>query len=277
MALLSQLRRDLRFNAEFLQLIQTLKNIAASQYHTLEREKERFADFMNQFTKFFQVVDLVEAPAKSRGQAASEYLALDSGEVPIALVSLVTDAPLAIATAKGVIKRLDPKALPTRYPAEIITVADDDRVIGAVPAPDSASLVMITSTAQLLRTPADKIRPQGRAAGGVAGMRTDGADVLCLARAHDGDLLVVATDNSGLKVTPVMEYPEKGRATAGVRCARLRAGETALIAALIAPAADVLATSEKSALDLPAPTRRDATASPSREQVTFLGLARPRA
>jgi len=61
MALLSQLRRDLRFNAEFLQLIQTLKNIAASQYHTLEREKERFADFMNQFTKFFQVVDLVEA------------------------------------------------------------------------------------------------------------------------------------------------------------------------------------------------------------------------
>ena len=59
MALLSQLRRDLRFNAEFLQLIQTLKNIAASQYHTLEREKERFADFMDQFVKFFQVVDMV--------------------------------------------------------------------------------------------------------------------------------------------------------------------------------------------------------------------------
>lgn len=58
MALLSQLRRDLRFNAEFLQLIQTLKNIAASQYHTLEREKERFAEFMDQFTGFFQVVDM---------------------------------------------------------------------------------------------------------------------------------------------------------------------------------------------------------------------------
>jgi len=67
MALLSQLRRDLRFNTEFLQLIQTLKNIAASQYHTLEREKERFAEFMDQFAGFFRVVDMVhvEAPLVS--------------------------------------------------------------------------------------------------------------------------------------------------------------------------------------------------------------------
>ncbi len=60
MALLSQLRRDLRFNTEFLQLILTLKNIAASQYHTLEREKERFAEFMDQFAGFFRVVDMVK-------------------------------------------------------------------------------------------------------------------------------------------------------------------------------------------------------------------------
>jgi ATP synthase F1 gamma subunit len=60
MALLSHLRRDLRFNAEFLQLIQTLKNIAASQYHTLEREKERFSEFMDAFAGFFRVVDMVE-------------------------------------------------------------------------------------------------------------------------------------------------------------------------------------------------------------------------
>ncbi len=59
MALLSQLRRELRFNAEFLQLIQTLKNIAASQYHTMEREKERFAQFMEEFAGFFRVVDMV--------------------------------------------------------------------------------------------------------------------------------------------------------------------------------------------------------------------------
>jgi F0F1-type ATP synthase gamma subunit len=63
MALLSQLRRDLRFNTEFLQLIVTLKNIAASQYHTLEREKARFAEFMEQFSGFFRVVDMVHVEA----------------------------------------------------------------------------------------------------------------------------------------------------------------------------------------------------------------------
>jgi ATP synthase F1 gamma subunit len=61
---LNQLRKELRFNAEFLQLIQTLKNIAASQYHMLEREKERFEEFMNAFAGFFRVVNMVgvEAP-----------------------------------------------------------------------------------------------------------------------------------------------------------------------------------------------------------------------
>ncbi len=63
MPLLSQLRKELRFNSEFLQLIQTLKNIAASQYHVLEREKERFADFMEEFAGFFRVVDMVDVDA----------------------------------------------------------------------------------------------------------------------------------------------------------------------------------------------------------------------
>ncbi len=59
MALLSQLRRELRFNADFLRLVQTLKSIAASQYHMLEREKKRFAAFMDEFAGFFRVVDMV--------------------------------------------------------------------------------------------------------------------------------------------------------------------------------------------------------------------------
>jgi ATP synthase F1 gamma subunit len=63
MPLLSQLRKELRFNTEFLQLIQTLKNIAASQYHVLEREKERFGDFMEEFAGFFRVVDMVDVDA----------------------------------------------------------------------------------------------------------------------------------------------------------------------------------------------------------------------
>ena len=57
---ITELRKELRFNAELVQLIETLKNIAASQYHLLEKEKERFDRFMDAFAEFFRVVDLVD-------------------------------------------------------------------------------------------------------------------------------------------------------------------------------------------------------------------------
>ncbi|MBA4387806.1 MAG: hypothetical protein C0404_07485 [Verrucomicrobia bacterium] len=57
---LSELRKELRFNIELVQLIETLKNIAASQYHIMEKEKERFDLFLDSFADFFRVVDLVQ-------------------------------------------------------------------------------------------------------------------------------------------------------------------------------------------------------------------------
>lgn len=57
---LMELRKELKFNKELVQLIETLKNIAAAQYHMLEKEKERFDRFMDAFAEFFQVVDLVD-------------------------------------------------------------------------------------------------------------------------------------------------------------------------------------------------------------------------
>jgi len=57
---LMELRKELKFNQELVQLIETLKNIAAAQYHMLEKEKERFDRFMDAFAEFFKVIDLVE-------------------------------------------------------------------------------------------------------------------------------------------------------------------------------------------------------------------------
>jgi len=56
---LKQLREELRFNTEMVNLVDTLKNIAASQYHHMEKAKVRFDEFMNAFSGFFRVVNLV--------------------------------------------------------------------------------------------------------------------------------------------------------------------------------------------------------------------------
>jgi len=57
---LNELRKELRFNRELLSLVETLKNVAGSQFHLLEKKKERFAAFMDAFAGFFRVVDLVD-------------------------------------------------------------------------------------------------------------------------------------------------------------------------------------------------------------------------
>jgi len=57
---LNEIRKDLRFNEELLHLIDTLKNIAGAQYHIMEKEKQRFDQFMDAFSDFFRVVNLVD-------------------------------------------------------------------------------------------------------------------------------------------------------------------------------------------------------------------------
>ncbi len=57
---LNELRKDLRFNTELLSLVETLKNVAGSQYHLLEKQKARFEAFMDAFAGFFRIVNLVD-------------------------------------------------------------------------------------------------------------------------------------------------------------------------------------------------------------------------
>ena len=57
---LNELRKELKFNHELLSLVETLKNVAGSQFHLLEKKKERFDAFMDAFADFFRVVDLVD-------------------------------------------------------------------------------------------------------------------------------------------------------------------------------------------------------------------------
>jgi DNA gyrase subunit A len=228
-----------------------------------------------------EAMTILESAPKTSGPNIAEYIALDPGEAALGLFTLPLSAPVALATARGTLKRLDPKSLPTRFPTDVIKLEEGDTLIGAVVAPDEASLVLVTSDAQLLRTPAGKIRPQGRTSGGVAGMRLDEqskASVIYLGRAHEGDILLLASSgngDAGVKATPIMEYPEKGRGGAGVRCAKLRVKELAVTRALVADPSDVLLFTGKAQVDVPSTAKRDGATSPS-EEVTALGLTRPR-
>ena len=118
----------------------------------------------------------------SAGHPVAEFVpGLAEGETVLALAPLDggESSGVVLGTASGIVKRVQPDYPANRDEFELITLKDDDRVIGAAYlASDDAELVFITTDAQLLRFPASSVRPQGRPAGGMAGIRlSDGAEV----------------------------------------------------------------------------------------------------
>ena len=214
------------------------------------------------------------APSLGGGVPLSEVVALDPGERVVALASLAPDAPtLALATAQGVVKRVTAGDVPNNRDAwEVIGLKDGDEVVGASQVTDDDELVLVSSDSSLLHFGATQVRPQGRAAGGMAGIKlAAGQRVvafagLSAAQATDAVVVTVSGSSSALpgtqagsaKVSPFEVFPGKGRATGGVRSHRFLKGEDALILAWVGPAPAWACGSAGQPVDLPAPDpRRD--------------------
>jgi DNA gyrase subunit A len=227
----------------------------------------------------FSPVDLPVMPPASIQLAAGvrvrDYLSLgNGGEVVLALVSLESPRSVALGTRQGIVKRLTSQDWANKPDFEIIALKPGDEVVGAVQGGEDDELVFVTSDAQLLRFPAATVRPQGRTAGGMAGIKlSPDARVVFFASlpAADAEAAVVATvatssqtlpgtDPGSAKVSPFTEYPAKGRATGGVRSHRFLKGEDTIALAWVGGAPARALGAEGSPRVLPeAGARRDAS------------------
>jgi DNA gyrase subunit A len=247
-----------------------------------------------------QVADLPALPASvtlslSGAVKADELLTQTESTDPVAGEHVVTavslggaEPPLAIGTAAGVVKRWNRESPTTMDSWSVIDLKDGDRVLFAAPAADDDRLVFISSDSSLLTFAGSVVRPQGRSAGGMAGIKlaegcraqafnvvqagkvawtyeegenglfsASGAVVLTVA--GDSDALE-GTENGAAKVTPLEMYPMKGRGTGGVRSQRFLKGQNTLIAAWVGSYPLRASTVSGSPIDLPKPDmRRDAS------------------
>ncbi|WP_127571990.1 DNA gyrase/topoisomerase IV subunit A [Georgenia faecalis] len=228
------------------------------------------------------------APGLSGGAPISELVPLGPGESVVSLARLDDDAPtLALATAGGTVKRVSPADRPGNKDAwDVIALKDGDTVVGAAHAVETDRLVLVSSDGQLLQFDAAAVRPQGRGAGGMAGIRlAPDARVVALGVVGQDDVsrsLVVTVAGSSLalpgttpgsaKVTPLDRYPTKGRATGGVRAHRFLRGEDSIVLAW-AGVGPVRATGAGGqAVPLPEPDeRRDASGQPLGLPVAAIG------
>ncbi|MGW0732625.1 DNA gyrase/topoisomerase IV subunit A [Streptomyces sp. NPDC002851] len=199
------------------------------------------------------VIDLPQLPETAAnlagGAPVSEFLPLEADEKLVCLMTLDESSPgLALGTEQGVVKRVVPDYPANREELEVITLKEGDRIVGAAELrTGEEDLVFITDDAQLLRYQASQVRPQGRPAGGMAGVKlTTGAKVISFTTvdpAVDAMVFTVAGSRGTLddsvqttaKITPFDQYPRKGRATGGVRCQRFLKGEDCLAFAWAGP------------------------------------------
>jgi DNA gyrase subunit A len=239
----------------------------------------------------FSPLELPVMPGNSvqlgAGVRVAEYLALtDRDEQVLGLVSLDAAQPIVLGTAQGVVKRVSPGGYPNRPDFEVIALKPGDRVVGVAQGGDDDELVFVTSDAQLLHFPASAVRPQGCAAGGMAGIKLDaGASVISftvlapddvasavvVTVAASGDTLLGA-DPGTAKVSDFSEFPGKGRATGGVRAQRFLKGQDALSVAWVGPAPARALGSDGSTRNLPeGGAKRDGSGSPLEAVVQVVG------
>lgn len=193
------------------------------------------------------------------GRVAVKDLIHLSGSEKVLTVVPANGVGVALGTRNGTVK-----VCKTDYPLrgtefDVIKLDAGDEVVGAAWVADMAGLMVtfITSEASLLNFPLDKVRPQGRASAGVAGIKLPENIRAVGFAVTPSNATVVTTTGSSVKTTPLSDYPAKGRATGGVRCHKFAKGEDALTAAWIVMN-PVGKDSTGNTVDLPTVAKRDA-------------------
>ena len=208
--------------------------------------------------------------------------------------------PLALGTRNGVVKRWNRESPTTMDSWSVIDLKDDDEVLAAAEARDEDRLVFVSTDSSLLTFEAKNVRPQGRTAGGMAGIRlAEGCSVAAFAVVPDGKVtwnyeegenglfsasgavvLTVAgdsealpgTENGAAKVTPLEMYPTKGRGTGGVRSQRFLKGQDTLILAFVGAYPLHASTQSDAPVELPKPDmRRDGSGTDLSAPIAVVG------
>jgi DNA gyrase subunit A len=169
--------------------------------------------------KAYQIPDTVRT---ARGIPIVNVLALTPGETVTAAVA-VPDFEAAeyclMATRRGRVKRLDLSAFAAVRPSGLIAInlAEGDELRWVRLTDGDCHCIMVTEQGQALRFSEQEVRPTGRTAAGVIGIRLRGDDRVTSMEIVEpgGDLLVVTTGGYG-KRTPLTQYARKSRATLGI-------------------------------------------------------------
>jgi DNA gyrase subunit A len=171
---------------------------------------------------WLKVYNLPVGSRASRGRPLVNLLPLEEDEKVNAVLPIReyrADQYLLFATARGTVKRtaLSDFARPRSTGIIAIDLRDDDYLVG-VRLTDGARDIMLTAdSGKAIRFKESDVRPMGRTAAGVRGIRlAKGQRVISVLAVDEERAVLTATENGFGKRTPVTEYPRYGRGGQGV-------------------------------------------------------------
>jgi DNA gyrase subunit A len=165
---------------------------------------------------------------------------VDSGEVPVATIVLPDFEPghfLVMATRRGMIKKTPLEQFERVRSTGIraISINDEDELAWVDVSSGSDDIILATAQGMLARFEEGEVRPMGRDAAGVIGIRLlkrEGDSVVAMSVVEpDADLLVLTETGYGKRVA-IGDFRRKHRGGQGVRLIALEGRKTGLVAAV---------------------------------------------
>jgi DNA gyrase subunit A len=171
---------------------------------------------------WLKVYQVPQAGSGSRGRPIVNLLPLAEDERINAVLPVrefVEDRFIVFATSHGTVKKTPLTAFSRPRSNGIIAVElrEDDRLIGAAITDGNEDIMLFARSGKAIRFAESDVRPMGRTAAGVRGLRLGGTDDEVIALSiPSGELLLIATENGYGKRTPLEDFPVQGRGGQGV-------------------------------------------------------------
>jgi len=187
---------------------------------------------------WLKVYQIPQASSGSRGRPIVNLLPLETEEritTVLAVKEYDDEHFVFFATRNGTVKKTPLSAFSRPRTNGIIALElrDDDRLIGAGLTDGHQDIMLFSSAGKAIRFAETDVRPMGRTAAGVRGLRlgADGDEVIAVNILSEGEI-ITATEHGYGKRTPVDEFSRQGRGGQGVIAIRTAGRNGAVVGAL---------------------------------------------
>lgn len=197
--------------------------------------------------------NIPEAGRNARGTNIVNIIPVENGEQPEKVSAMISgrgmaeDSYLMFVTRKGTVKRMQQSALKNIRSNGIraLSLEDGDELISVFPTGGDEDIIIATCKGMAASFNERDVRPMGRTAMGVRGIRLKNDDyVIGAASTSAGEALLTITENGYGKRTPIAEYSVHGRGGLGIKNYKLtdKTGNVADVK-MVNPGEDILVIS----------------------------------